>query len=164
VADGFDWLLLFEQAETTGLGRIVRESLWLFPVIESVHLIGLASLGGAVLAVDLRLLGLVFLGQPVAAVMRAARPWFFASLGLMFATGIPLFLSEAVKCYFGPSFWVKMVTLAIAIAFVLAVRNPLLAIQRTLAASRTATNLLLGVASMGLWLTVAAAGRWIGFS
>ena len=159
-----DWLLLFEQAETTGLGRIIRESLWLFPVIESVHLIGLASLGGSVLAVDLRLLGLVFREQPVAEVMRTARPWFFASLGLMFATGIPLFLSEAVKCYFNTSFWVKMIALLTAITFVLALRNPLLGRQRTLEASRPVLNLLIGIVSMGLWLTVAAAGRWIGFS
>lgn len=161
---GIDWLLLFEQAETTGLGRIIRESMWLFPVIESVHLIGLASLGGSVLAMDLRLLGLIFREQPVAVVMRTARPWFFASLGLMFATGIPLFLSEAVKCYFNTSFWVKMIALATAITFVFAVRNPLLGRQHTLAASCPAVNHVIGTASMGLWLTVAAAGRWIGFS
>jgi hypothetical protein len=157
-------LELFDTFETAGLGRIIRESLWLFPAIESVHLIGLASLGGAVLAVDLRLLGIAFVRQPVADVMRAVRPWFITSLGLMFATGIPLFLSEAVKCYFNTSFWVKMAALAVGVLFVFAVRNPLLARQRSLDGTRAGLNVALAVVSIAVWLTVAAAGRWIGFS
>ena len=47
----------FDRLETTGIGTAVRESVWLFPVIESIHLVALASLAGAVLVVDLRLLG-----------------------------------------------------------------------------------------------------------
>ena len=50
--DFFDWL------ELTPIGTAIRDSLWLFPVIEAVHLLGLALLGGAVLVLDLRMLGL----------------------------------------------------------------------------------------------------------
>ncbi len=48
-----DLLPFFEWCETTPLGLMVRESVWLFPVIESVHLLGLCILGGALLVVDL---------------------------------------------------------------------------------------------------------------
>ena len=47
----------FEMAESTALGEFIRTSLWLFPAIECVHLMGLVLMGGAVLLVDLKLLG-----------------------------------------------------------------------------------------------------------
>ena len=60
------WLWLFEWFEMTGPGVVVRESIWMFPVIEAVHLLGLCMLGGAVLLVDLRMLGLTMRKQSVA--------------------------------------------------------------------------------------------------
>jgi hypothetical protein len=48
-------LPFFEWCEASFIGQTIRESLWLFPVIEAVHLLGLAVIGGAVLLVDLRL-------------------------------------------------------------------------------------------------------------
>ena len=138
----------------------MRESVWLFPVIESIHLVALASLAGAVLVVDLRLLG-VGIRRPAPELLATASPWFAYSLAAMFATGIPLFLSEAVKCYYHPEFWVKMSALALVIVFTFAIRNPL--VRREKHAHRAVATAL-GSTSIVLWLTVAAAGRWIGFS
>ena len=151
----------FEWCEATALGQGVRASLWLFPVIESVHLIGLAVLGGAVLLVDLRLLGLGLKSQPAGQLAKDAQPWLVASLVLMLATGVSLFLSEAVKCYWSPAFWVKMTTLPFAILFTLALRRRVLNEARPLAPLAAKALALL---SLSLWFTVAAAGRWIGFS
>ena len=53
-----DLLALFKWFEDSGLGRVVRESVWAFAVIESIHLIALVLLGGAALLVDMRLLHL----------------------------------------------------------------------------------------------------------
>ena len=150
----------FEWLESLWLGDAIRQSLWLFPVIEAVHLLGLCLLGGAVLIVDLRMLG-VGLRQPIAEVARDARPWLIGSISLMLATGIPLFLSEAIKCYYNTSFWVKITTLPVAIVFALLVRDRL---ARRTATESTATTKLVALISMALWFTVAAAGRWIGFS
>jgi hypothetical protein len=151
----FDWL------ELTALGHAIRDSTWLFPVIESGHLLGLALLGGAVLVVDLRLLGVGLRTRSAAYVLEQAHPWLLGALALMFATGIPLFLSEALKCYFSPAFWVKMAALALALLFTFGVRN-----RRVRAGSSLPPLQARGIAacSMALWLTVAAAGRWIGFS
>ena len=52
-----DLLPYFEWIEASALGNAIRQSLWLFPVIEAVHLLGLSVLGGSVLIVDLRMLG-----------------------------------------------------------------------------------------------------------
>ncbi len=153
-----DPLDLADWFELTAIGVAIRESLWLFPVIESFHLLGLSMLGGAVLLVDLRLLGAGLKDRPVAYLLDQTRPWLLAALALMFATGIPLFLSEAVKCYYSDAFWVKMIGLFVAMIFTFAVRN------RFAADADAGLQKLLGLASFSLWLTVAAAGRWIGFS
>lgn len=151
----FDWL------EQTAIGTAIRDSAWMFPVIEAVHLLGLALLGGAVLLLDLRLLGLGIRAKPVRYVLEQTRPWLVAALTLMVATGVPLFLSEAVKCYFSPAFWVKMGALALALLFTFGVRNRAAA-REPAPGPRPAR--IVGLCSISLWLTVASAGRWIGFS
>ena len=145
------------------LGQTIRDSQWLFPAIESVHLIALAAIGGAVLVLDLRMLGVGIRHRSVAEVAREAQPWLIASLIVMVLTGVSLFLSEAIKCYYSQAFWVKMTALPIAAVFALTVR-------RRVAGSRGRADLARSCAervaliSLMLWFTVGAAGRWIGFS
>jgi hypothetical protein len=155
-------LAFFEWCEATALGSAIRASNWLFPVIESVHLLGLAALGGAILLVDLRLLGLGLTRQPAAQLARDVRPLLIGSVLVMLATGVSLFLSEAVKCYYSTPFWVKITTLPLALLFTATLR------QRVLAADEAGASPLwrkaAGALSILLWVTVAAAGRWSGFS
>jgi hypothetical protein len=151
---------VFERLERTAVGEGIRQSAWLFPAIEAVHLLGLALLGGAVLMLDLRLLGAGLVTQSPAALERQTRPWFYTALAVMVATGVPLGLSEALKLYDRPAFWVKMAALATALAFTFAVRNPY---ARCTKATGTASRTV-ALVSLALWLSVALAGRWIGFS
>ena len=156
VLDAFTWL------ENTGAGAAIRASPWLFPVVEGLHLVGLAFIGGAVLVVDLRLLGLGLRDEPVARVARAAQPWMTGSLVVMLASGFLLFLSEAVKCYNSFAFWVKMASLALAIVFAYTVR------RRVAAADPAAVDAIwrrvVAATSLLLWAGVGWGGRWIGFS
>ena len=154
-------LWLFEWFEATWLGTAVRDSLWAFPVLEAVHLLGLSLLGGALLVVDLRMLGLGLTRQPIALLARSARPWLLTALTAMVMTGVPLFLSEAVKCYWNPSFRVKMVALPLALTYTFLVRER---IARRESLDTSLRSRLLACGSLALWFTVAAAGRWIGFS
>lgn len=154
------FLPFFEWCEATRLGLVVRDSVWLFPVIEATHLLGLSLLGGALLVVDLRLLGLGLTSTPTAVLARAVRPWLVAAVVLMAATGVLLFLSESVKCYYSQAFWLKITTLPVALLFTFLVRERVARGEHT--TGRQA--LLTGTVSIALWFTVAAAGRWIGFS
>jgi len=162
-------LPFFEWCETLWLGRAVVGSLWLFPAIEAVHLLGLAVLGGTLLLVDLRLLGLGLTRTPAAALARDARPWMIGAIVVMILTGVPLFLSEAVKCYYNTSFWVKMTTFPVALAFTFtvrpwAMREPAAVLDARDVRDTARRQALVGALSIALWVTVAAAGRWIGFS
>ena len=89
----------------------MRSVKWFFPAVESVHLMGLALTGGAVLMLDLRLLGFGLRRQPVAQVAQDAQRWLLVSLVVMLPTGFLLFMASAVKCYYLPAFWVKMTSL-----------------------------------------------------
>lgn len=155
------WLWLFEWFEMTSIGVVVRESIWMFPVIEAVHLLGLCLLGGTLLVVDLRMLGWGLNRQTIGELSDNMRPWLNGAIALMGTTGVLLFLSEAVKCYYNQSYWVKMITLVIALIFTFTLRAHVAGNGGMSASIRTR---LVAVASMMLWFTVAAAGRWIGFS
>ena len=154
-------LSFFEWCEATALGEGIRNSLWLFPVIEATHLLGLCLLGGSLLVVDLRLLGVGLKRQTIAELAGQMRPWLVGAVVLMGVTGLLLFLSEAVKCYYNQSFWVKMTTLLIALAFTFIVRARII---RTGGLDTSWQTRLVGASSIALWFIVAAAGRWIGYS
>ena len=154
-------LPFFEWCESLWLGQFIVNSNWLFPVIEAVHLLALSALGGAVLILDFRLMGLGLTSRSTSELWRASRPWLIGALTMMIATGVPLFLSEPIKCYYNDSFWVKMTTLPIAIAFAFTIRARVTADSVRNTARR---QMLVGALSVALWVVVAAAGRWIGFS
>ena len=155
-------LPFFQWCETLWLGQFVVGSNWLFPAIESVHLLALALLGGSIFLVDFRLLGLGLKDRAVAELARDARPWMIGALAGMILTGIPLFLSEPIKCYYSTAFWIKMTTLPIALIYVFTIRTR---VTRSESVRNTARRQkLVGALSIALWFTVAAAGRWIGFS
>ncbi len=112
----FSLLPFFEWCEASWIGNSIRTSLWLFPVIEAVHLLGLCLLGGAVLIVDLRMLG-AGLRQPIARHRAQCTALADRRIVVMLTTGTALFLSESIKCYYNTSFWVKITTLPIALLF-----------------------------------------------
>jgi len=155
------WIVFFEWCEATAPGRWVRESIWAFGVIEAVHLTALCVMGGALILVDLRMLGFGMKDQEIGELARHVRPWLVAGVALMLSTGVLLFLSEAIKCFYNTSFWVKMTTLPFALLFTFAVRERRSLIEGLQTSGKSR---VLGSVSMVLWFTVAAAGRWIGFS
>ncbi len=152
----FDWI------ENTSVGEAIRGSLWLFPVIESFHLLALAVIGGAILVVDMRLFGVLFRGQPVRQLARDAQPFLIGSLVVLLISGGLLFASEATKCYDHNAFWVKMACLAAAILFTFTVKRRVTnAGEENVSPAWSKTVALLSVA---LWTGVGIGGRWIGFS
>ena len=151
----------FQWCEASWLGQLVRESVWLFPAIEAVHLLGLCLLGGALLVVDLRLMGFGLRNQPVALIARSARPWLIAGVAVLLITGVLLFMSEAVKCFYNPSFRVMITTLPFALLFTFAVRERVASREGSVTSWKSR---LIATVSLMLWFTVAMAGRWIGFS
>ena len=149
-----------ESVEYSGLVVAMRGLWWFFPVIAAIHLLGLAVLGGAVLLVDLRLLGFGVRSQPAAQLVRDAERWLVGSLVVMLATGTLQWMCFATKYYYLAFFWVKVTALVLVVALTFSVRRRV-AMDETHA--RPLVNKLVAVVSLALWTTVALGGRWIGF-
>jgi hypothetical protein len=152
----------FEWLEASALGVFVKDQAATFAIIEAVHLMGLALLGGTVLAQDLRLLNVVMRDVPSNVVTEQAHRWFKVGLWILLLTGVPMLAGVATKCYHNPFYWTKMIALAVGILFVFTLKQPLL--RGDHAALHPMTLKLLALASISIWTLVAASGRWIGFS
>jgi hypothetical protein len=152
---------LYDSAIGTG----IRESIWVFPIIETVHVLGITLLVGTVAILDLRLLGLALKREPVARVAAGILPLTWAGFGVMFVSGFLLFWSEAAKSYGNPAFRMKLVLL------LLVGLNPLIfhfTIYRTVGAwnNSIVTPLrarLAGLFSLTLWAGIICAGRAIAY-
>src|SRR5437667_1261519 len=151
----------FKSLQYSSLLSAMRDSPWIFPIIASVHLMGLALIGGAVLLVDLRLLGLGMRNQPLPQLARDAERWLVLSLVILLPTGILQFMCfAATKYYYLTAFWVKMAALFLALVFTFAVRRKL-AMADDMRESPVWSKLV-AVVSLSLWSIVAIAGRLIG--
>lgn len=142
-------------------GHGVRNSVWLFPVIEIVHLLALGVLGGTVLIINLRLLGFRFQDEPVSNLARELQPWMIRSLAIMLVSGFFLFSSEAEKLYGNWAFRAKMVSLALAILFTFTLYRKV-----TLSEEERVSpiwNKVAALLSLVLWAGVGLAGRAIGY-
>lgn len=139
----------------------MRSSSWLFPVIATIHLMGLTVIGGAVLVVDLRLLGFGLRRQPVAQLARDAEQWLLRGLLVSLATGVLLFMCFATKYYYLAFFWVKMTSLLLVLVFTFSIRRRVTMVDET--RMSPVWSKLVALVSLSLWTTVAIGGRWIGF-
>jgi hypothetical protein len=160
-----DMLSLCKWLEHTSVGAHVRESLWLFPTIETLHLFGIVLLVGSTSALDLRLLGLSLRNQSVSKVAARLLPWAWVGFAVQITTGILLFSSEAVKCYTNLAFRMKM--LMILLAGVNAIVFHWTAYRSVEKWDDAATTPIAakfaGSFSILLWFGIVAAGRWIAF-
>ena len=160
-----DMLGLCQWLEQSSLGNEVRDSSWLFPLIETIHLFGIVVLVGATSALDLRLLGLAMKREPVAKLARQMLGWTWAAFMVMVVTGFLMFSSEATRCWENTAFRYKMAMLLLAglnalIFHITSYRQ----VDRWDSASRTPTAAkIAGVFSVLLWFGIVAAGRLIAF-
>jgi len=154
-----------EWLEQTAVGSSVRDSLWLFPIIETVHIFGIILLVGGTSILDLRLMGLTFREEPVSKLAKRFLPWAWAGFIIQVTTGGLLFSSEATKMYGNLGFQIKMLLIVVAglNAFVFHTiayqsvgkweNDPVAPLSARAA----------GLLSILLWFGIVAAGRWIAY-
>lgn len=137
--------------------EFIRQSL-LFPVIQSVHIIGLTVLVGTICLVDLRLLGIGMRRQAIGEVVSRLAPWTSGGLITVLVTGPLLFASDLTRYLNNPAFVLKMLLLAIALAGHFTLHRSVL---RKGAPLKIGTQKLAAALSLILWSSVVLAGRAI---
>jgi hypothetical protein len=150
----------FEALAHSPLGHYMQTSQWAFAVVEMVHLLALAALGGSVLFLDLRLLGVTLKWESAAAISRDLGRILLVSLVVMIFSGIGLLSEESMKCYYSPAFRWKMALLAAAVIFYFTVHRR--AALRARPGAASLQQRVVAVVSLLLWLGVGIAGRAIG--
>ena len=84
---------------STKLSTSIRESTWVFPIIESIHTLGIVLVVGTVTVFDLRLLGFFMKREPVSRIASQVLPWTWAGFAVMFITGLLLAVAESATIY-----------------------------------------------------------------
>jgi hypothetical protein len=151
--------------ESTAPAIAISESSWLFPGIESVHVVAIALVVGSISMVDLRLLDVNLRDRTVGELTAEVLPWTWASFAVAVCTGGLLFASNATKYWGTVPFRAKMLLLLLAGINMLvfhATTNKSVKVWGHLAHTPRAAKISGGI-SLGLWIGVVTFGRWIGF-
>jgi len=100
--------------QNSDIGTGIRESIWLFPIVETTHVLALALSVGVLIWFDLRLMGWGMKHEPVSQIHKQVMPFAFVGFAIMMLTGVLLFWSEAEKCYLSGFFRLKVLFLVLA--------------------------------------------------
>ena len=152
--------------ESTWIATLVRDTLWGFPIVVAIHIIGLTLSVGMVIWFDLRLLGVALQRSPVSTVYRRIIPWAGTGFALMFVSGAMLLAGYATAAYGNLFFRVKVVVLCLAgvNAFVYhrVTERQIAEWDRSARPPRAAR--VAGLLSLVLWATVILAGRMMSYT
>jgi uncharacterized protein DUF6644 len=159
-------LNLLATLEASSIATGIRNSLYLFPLIESVHVIGLTMVFGTIVIIDLRLLGIASTRRPFTAVASDVFKWTWIAFAVTATTGGLMFITNANTYYQSSYFRAKMTLLVLSglnmLAFELTARRSVHAWDRH--ASAPASGRAVAALSLVIWIGVIVLGRWIGFT
>jgi hypothetical protein len=152
--------------EGSGLATSIRNSLYLFPLIESVHVVGLALVFGTILIIDLRLLGIASTARPFTVIASDVLAWTWLAFAVTATTGLLMFITNAGSYYQNLYFRVKMGLLVVSglnmLAFELTARRSVRDWDRNVVAPASARTI--AAISLVVWIGVIFLGRWVGFT
>ena len=159
--EGPAWLVFLESS---GFAAAMRHWLWLYPIVEIMHILGFVLLVGAAALFDLRLLG--FSARiPVADLARHLLPWSRVGLLLVVPSGVAMFSAHATEWIANPAFWVKLSLIALAglnaWTFHRFSFKSVAAWDRQAAAPAAAR--FSAIASLALWVGVITCGRLLAY-
>lgn len=155
------FLLFLDQSY---IATAVRESSFLFPTIESLHVLAITAMLGTIAVVDLRLMGWASRERPVDALMDEVLPFTRWAFAAAVVTGGLMFASHATEYAHKWPFLAKMVLLLLALMNILVFHRLTMRNVHTWDRVRLPLTARVGGAtSLFVWVGVVATGRWIGF-
>jgi hypothetical protein len=157
---------IWQSIEYSSLGISIAESLWAFPMIETLHVIALVTVLGTLLVMDLRMLGVASTAVPIRKVSDDTLKWTWMAFVVAAISGTLLFISKASTYMVNPYFLVKMGLMALAgvnMLFFHFVTYKTVDQWDTLASPPAAVKFSAAL-SLLIWLVIVFCGRAIGFT
>jgi hypothetical protein len=148
--------------QTLPLSTAIAESDWLFPMIESLHVIAITLVVGSIIVVDLRLIGVAATNRPLAAFTAQFLPITWSAFALAALTGSLMFLAKPVS-YVGNVFFLSKLALLLAAGLNMSAFH-LFVERRAHQGQALVATRVFGLTSLTIWIGVVALGRWIGFT
>jgi hypothetical protein len=157
------WPAVLTMLETSAVAGAMRGSTWLYPIVEIVHITGLAVLAGSVAMFDLRVLGF---GRSVGvqAAGRMLLPWSAISLLAIVPSGLLLFSAHPIALSDNGVFQLKLLLVALAGLNALAFHLGVYRTAATWHADAPRLAQLHAAASLGLWIGVISCGRFLAYT
>jgi uncharacterized membrane protein len=149
----------------SGVSTAIRDTFWIIPTIQSVHILAIATLIGSVLVTDLRLAGILAVDESPQTIASRYMTWLWAALAILLATGLVMVMGEPDRVLSNQIFWLKMTLVLTATLLTLLFRLPLLRAGFSLehAYWARATKPLAWL-SLFVWIGVIFCGRWIAYA
>ena len=144
----------------------LRESIWIYPIVETAHVLGLALFAGLAVMLDLRLIGLAFRGVQVTQFFARVAPWMWTGFTLMVISGALLFSSDPVRLQGNVLFAVKLLLIVIAglNAAVFHVTTYRSVAAWDIVAAPPPRARLAGLLSLTLWAGIISLGKLIAYA
>ena len=154
-----------QSLQDMGFATMVRESSLTYPILLSLHLVGMGLFGGMIAMTDLRILGFAMTKYPMADVHNQLRPYKHLGLTLVVLCGATLAWSKAAIYWPNPFFKMKLACLGLVALHALVFRGPVYKSLGEMDKTGKATGQakIAAVVSLFLWITLVGAGRWIGY-
>jgi hypothetical protein len=157
---------LLRWIDETAWSTALHESLYMYPLVESTHVLTLMLFVGLTIMWDLRLLGLAFTRVPISEVARRILPWSRAGFYIMFVTGALLFYAIPVRNYQNIFFRAKMIMLLLALLNIWYFHNRT---ERGIAGWDNVSTppraaRIAAVVSIVLWCAIVVSGRMIAYN
>jgi hypothetical protein len=149
----------------TPASTVLRQTVWVIPTIQAIHIVSVAILFGSALVSNLRLAGILATDETSAAVVRRYLPWMWSALAVLLLSGLLLILAEPDRTLGNAVFWIKMTLLLVAFVMTLIFQKPLLDPRSSATdPGRTASAKSAAWLSLAIWTAVICCGRFIAYT
>jgi hypothetical protein len=152
-----DWL------GATAASAFISNHFWVIPTVQTVHIVCIGIVVASMAMLDFRLLGIAGRRQSIGAVAERFLPWTWWAVLVLLCSGALLIVGEPPRELGSPVFWIKMGLLAGALVLTFIFQT----VQKRSAGyweSHRAVAALVAVLSLGLWVGIVTAGRWIAYA
>jgi len=144
----------------TSVSSAIRDTSWIVPTVQAIHICAIAVVVGSALVTELRIAGVIAPEESLKVVAQRYLPWMWCAVGVLLATGLVMVVGEPERVLANRVFWLKMGLVLSGVLLSVYLRRPLL---RSTDEGHGQPAKALAWGLLILWVAVIFSGRWIAY-